>query len=101
MLGAALLIGTVVGWATGHGKANSITNTTNSASTKSAEPGTAGIVDKATFKDEAEGVMKEGGIEGEGSYHLVRPGGESQYVYLTSSTVDLSECIDKKLKSME
>ena len=51
-----------------------------------------------TAKDQAEGVLKEGGIDGEGAYHLERPGGESQNVYLTSSIIDLSEYIDRKVK---
>lgn len=59
---------------------------------------TAGIADKKTFKDKAEGVLKEGGIDGEGNFHLERPGGESQNVYLTSTTVDLSLYLDKKIR---
>jgi hypothetical protein len=51
-----------------------------------------------TFKDSVEGTLKEGGIDGEGQYHLVRPGGDSQNVYLTSSLVDLSQFINKKIK---
>lgn len=57
-----------------------------------------GSDDLETFKDTTEGVLQVGGIEGEGQYHLVRPGGESQNVYLTSSIVDLSEFIEKKIK---
>lgn len=57
-----------------------------------------GSNDTATFKDTAEGTLKEGGIDGEGAFHLVRPGGDSQNVYLTSSNVDLSKFIGKKLK---
>lgn len=57
-----------------------------------------GSDDTKTFKDTAEGVVKEGGINGEGAFHLERPGGESQNVYLTSSIVDLSKFIDKKIK---
>ena len=57
-----------------------------------------GSDDTKTFKDTAEGVLKVGGIEGEGQYHLQRSGGESQNVYLTSSIVDLSQYIDKKVK---
>lgn len=59
---------------------------------------TAGIADKKTFKDDAEGTLKEGGVDGEGNFHLVRPGGESQNVYLTSSTVDLSQYVGKKVR---
>ncbi len=57
-----------------------------------------GSGDEKAFKDSAEGIMREGGIEGEGAYHLERPGGESQNVYLTSSSVDLSAFIGKKVK---
>ena len=57
-----------------------------------------GSNDTKTFKDIAEGVLKTGGIDGEGQFHLQRPGGESQNVYLTSSIVDLSGYIGKKVK---
>lgn len=59
---------------------------------------TAGIKDEETFKDKAEGILQEGGIEGEGAYHLERPGGESQTAYLTSTTVDLAPFIGKKVR---
>ncbi len=59
---------------------------------------TYGSKDTETFKDTTEGVLKEGGVEGEGQYHLVRPGGDSQNVYLTSSLVDLSQFMDRKIK---
>ncbi len=59
---------------------------------------TFGTEDTSAYKDTAEGTLKEGGIEGEGQYHLERPGGESQNVYMTSSTVDLSKFVDKKIK---
>jgi hypothetical protein len=59
---------------------------------------TYGVDDTATFSDEAEGLLKEGGIEGEGQYHLERPGGETQYVYLTSSVVDLGLLKGRKIK---
>ena len=67
--------------------------TTGSSSTKSA-----GVIDKKTFKDKAEGILKQGGIDGEGNFHLERPGGESQNVYLTSTTVDLSPFVGKKVR---
>lgn len=59
---------------------------------------TFGVDDTSTFKDEAEGTLKEGGIEGEGQYHLERPGGETQYVYLTSSVVDLGLVKGRKIR---
>lgn len=57
-----------------------------------------GIPDKKTFKDSAEGKLIEGGSEGEGSFHLERPGGDSQNVYLTSSTVDLSQYVGTQVR---
>jgi len=59
---------------------------------------TFGSDDLKTFPDMAEGKLEEGGVEGEGQYHLVRPGGDSQNVYLTSSLVDLSQFIGRKIK---
>jgi hypothetical protein len=59
---------------------------------------TAGVSDTSAFPDTAEGTLKKGGINGEGQYHLERPGGESQNVYMSSSVVDLSQFIDKKIK---
>ncbi|MGI8420448.1 MAG: hypothetical protein ACR2LN_07470 [Candidatus Levyibacteriota bacterium] len=57
-----------------------------------------GTGDPSVFKDTAEGTLKNGGIAGEGAYHLERSGGDSQNVYLTSSSVDLSQFIEKKVK---
>lgn len=59
---------------------------------------TYGSGDESIFKDTAEGVLREGGIEGEGQYHLERSGGESQNVYMTSSSVDLAQFQGKKVK---
>jgi hypothetical protein len=57
-----------------------------------------GSNDTSTFKDTVQGILKEGGVDGEGAFHLERPGGVSQNVYLTSSIVDLSKFINKKIK---
>lgn len=59
---------------------------------------TVGIVDEKTFRDSAEGKLEQGGFDGEGSHHLVRPGGDSQNVYLTSSVVDLDKFIGRQIK---
>jgi len=71
------------------------TKTTNKKSTNVEE--VVGKKDKSTFKDQASGLLKEGGIDGEGNFHLERLGGKSQNVYLTSSTVDLSKYIGRKV----
>lgn len=76
----------------------SVTTTPGSVVETSGDKMTIGSTDTKTFNNTAEGVLKEGGIDGEGQYHLVRPGGDSQNVYLTSSVLDLSQFIGKKIK---
>lgn len=41
------------------------------------------------FDSNAIGYIEAGGLDGEGSHKLLRPGGDSQTVYLTSSVTDL------------
>jgi hypothetical protein len=57
-----------------------------------------GVPDEKTFKDTTHGVLIVGGIEGEGSHTLLREGGISQNVYLTSSVVDLDQFKDMEIK---
>ncbi len=59
---------------------------------------TVGVKDQKTYKDSAEGELQEGGINGEGTHKLIRPGGPSQTVYLTSSNLDLNQFIGKKVR---
>lgn len=59
---------------------------------------TYGSNDTKAFPDMASGKVEIGGIKGEGQYHLVRPGGDSQNVYMTSSTVDLGSFVGKTVK---
>lgn len=75
-----------------------ITSQTTQGGSSAAKGTVFGSNDTATFKDTTEGTLQNGGIDGEGQYHLVRPGGDSQNVYLTSSLVDLSQFIGKKIK---
>lgn len=93
-VGIAVILGTALGF--GLNKLPKKGESVNLSSAKAEK--TVGIADKKTFKDSAEGTLKEGGIDGEGSFHLQRPGGESQNVYLTSTTVDLSQYIGKKVR---
>ncbi len=51
-----------------------------------------------SFKDSAEGYLEAGGLDGEGSHKLLRPGGVSQTVYLTSSVTDLDELVGNEVK---
>ncbi len=48
-----------------------------------------GVKDASTFKDCADGKLEKGGLDGEGTHHLLREGGPSQTAYLISSIVDL------------
>ncbi|MCL4418788.1 hypothetical protein M1146_01655 [Patescibacteria group bacterium] len=98
ILGIVILVGIGSGYLLSRQKVN-LGGITGRSSSSSAPKGTvAGSNDTTTFKDITEGVLKTGGTDGEGAYHLVRPGGDSQNVYLTSSIVDLSKFIDKKIK---
>ncbi|PIS15445.1 hypothetical protein COT62_03620 [Candidatus Roizmanbacteria bacterium CG09_land_8_20_14_0_10_41_9] len=91
----AIIAGGLIGF--GASKLKKTGGVTSKSTSTTSEKGV-GIVDKKTFPDNAEGKLLEGGIDGEGNFHLVRPGGESQNVYLTSTTVDLSEYVGKKVR---
>lgn len=94
-----LLVAVVVGGLIGFGASRlKKTGGVTPASTSATSEKGVGIVDKKTFPDTVEGKLLEGGLDGEGNFHLERKGGESQNVYLTSSTVDLSPYIGKKVK---
>lgn len=96
-----VLVGVVSGYLLSN-KNNAPSGSTTSGGVTSTSSITKGTVegsnDTKTFNDTVEGTLKNGGIDGEGAFHLVRPGGDSQNVYLTSSSVDLSKLIDRKIK---
>jgi len=97
-LAVALFSGAVLGYAIAKFlPVNKIVNTATGISSTKAEK-TIGIADKKTFKDQAEGTLREGGVDGEGNFHLERPGGVSQNVYLTSTTVDMLPYVGKKVR---
>lgn len=48
-----------------------------------------GSASEESFKDKVTGVIDKGGSNGEGTHKLLRPGGATQTVYLTSSVIDL------------
>jgi len=98
---ALLVLGISTGYflsTNGPASPGSIKQIASDGSTSVNKGDTVGSEDTETFSDDVEGVVKEGGIEGEGEYHLERPGGESQFVYMTSSIVDLSQFEGKKVK---
>ncbi|HNP89297.1 MAG: hypothetical protein BWY24_00905 [Microgenomates group bacterium ADurb.Bin219] len=51
-----------------------------------------------SFKDTTIGVIEKGGIDGEGTHKLIREGGPSQTVYMTSSVLDLDQFTGKKVQ---
>lgn len=57
----------------------------------------AGVEDEANFSHTAEGMLESGGVDGEGTHHLVRDGGPSQTVKLTSTIIDLDSFVGKKV----
>lgn len=94
----AVALGTGVGYTiAGAGAGGSSLSPAKMMGQKNPEK-TAGVKDEKKFPDKAEGMLKKGGIEGEGNFHIERPGGESQNVYITSSNVDLSEYVGKKVR---
>jgi hypothetical protein len=107
VIAIALFITLILGVTTGYGAMylNSTTRSDNNMSNSNSDSeksdnikSSAGIKDTKTFPDQAEGILREGGFEGEGSFHLERPGGKSQNAYLTSSAIDLSEFVGKKVR---
>jgi len=93
----------IIGAGIGTGYALSLRNksTSNNTSKSAAMIKTAneaGTMDTKTFKDFAAGTLEEGGINGEGTHKLIRPGGNSQTVYLISSLVDLEPFVGKKVE---
>ncbi len=98
----AILIGSLfIGAAFGFGLSRIIPSSQSDSSVPQVGTKTTtseGVKDNKQFPDHAEGTLKKGGVDGEGSHHLERPGGESQNVYLTSSVADLSKFVGKKVK---
>ncbi|MBU1071157.1 hypothetical protein KKG65_01960 [Patescibacteria group bacterium] len=56
-----------------------------------------GAKDESDFPDQAVGILEEGGMDGEGTHKLLRPGGVSQTAYLTSSVLDLDQFVGFKI----
>lgn len=99
---AVILLGAVSGVALARNRSSSSTSSSQLAENPQSEdqikPGLTFGSDAETFKDETEGILQEGGVDGEGSHHLVRPGGDSQTVYVTSSVVDLDLFVGHKIQ---
>lgn len=101
LLGGIVLLGIATGWFLNRqGVGRNILGLSGGGNVPGAVTGTneAGLADESTFKDTATGKLEEGGVNGEGTHHLVRDGGPSQNVYLTSTVIDLSAFVGKKVQ---
>lgn len=101
VLAAVLVVsaGVGTGWLLSGGKQeNVLGNGAGAAPGAQKTAKEAGVTDEETFRDSAEGILEEGGIDGEGTHHLVREGGESKYVYLTSTVIDLESYVGKNVQ---
>jgi hypothetical protein len=93
-----ILLGVGTGFAIAHMKGASSQKATGAPTYSVSTGKTFGVSDTSDYPDAAEGKVETGGIQGEGAFHLVRPGGDDQNVYMTSSTVDLSQFVGKTIK---
>lgn len=94
-----VLVGSVAGYFLATSSKTSLTSTTGSSITTDATGAKViGTTDTKTFSDNATGTLQAGGLSGEGTHHLERPGGASQTVYLVSSIVDLDEFVGKNVE---
>jgi hypothetical protein len=103
MIGGAIVVvvlGLVAGWAISGKKAgnSNILQTNSAVNSVTVTKNEAGFADASAFKDTATGTLQVGGIKGEGTYHLDRPGGATKTVYLTSTIVDMSPFVGKKVQ---
>lgn len=97
-----LVAGVLSGWLLSRNSAPVSQSMTGSSEqtvqTKGGKNVVVGIDDAKTFRDSTEGKLLTGGVDGEGTHHLERPGGISQTVYLTSSVLDLSQFEGKQVR---
>lgn len=96
----------ILGIGTGYGasKATAQRSDLGTASTGTSElvqggkDNESGVSESTAFPDTAQGVMKAGGIDGEGTHYLDRGLGKEKYVYLTSTVINLDSFIEKKVE---
>lgn len=102
VLVSAVILGIFSGiFFAGRSNAGTLMNSSGTETNTSAGGKTVvGSTDTKTFKDCAKGELakNDGKITEEGTHILVRPGGDSQNVYLTSSVVDLDGFLKKEVE---
>ena len=99
---AVVLLGVGTGWVVAKVGNNSDVNSTNSSVSIEDEnlaDNEAGISDESRFEENTpEGILVEGGLDGEGTHHLDRGAGPDKMVYITSSVINLDSFVGKKVK---
>ncbi len=93
---AVILLGVGTGWLVSGRRGSSFLGVSTAPGAKTS-PKEAGLADEKTFRDTATGTLEEGGVNGEGTHHLVRDGA-GQNVYLTSTVIDLQSFVGKKVQ---
>lgn len=89
------------GLGTGYLLANKGSRGTSEIITNNASGGIANIVgvkDASKYTNCPIGTLEKGGLDGEGTHHLIRPGGPSQTAYVVSSIIDLDQYVGLSVK---
>jgi len=99
----AIVAGTLTGYGSAQLKGNTannevIINQVASDTSKIKNGDIFGVQDKSVFADNAQGYVEAGGIGDEGSHRLLRIGGPSQTVALTSSVANLDDFVGMEIK---
>ncbi|MGI5841629.1 MAG: hypothetical protein ACOX6N_05430 [Patescibacteria group bacterium] len=77
---------------------NPVSFNSDNMQTENITPGVVYGDQNKEYSDTARGILKSGGVNGEGTHYLERDGGDSQKVALTSSSVDLDLFVDKTVE---
>lgn len=98
ILGAFLVVisGVATGWFVSGMNGDKLSSTEIATVSENGEVVEAG--EASEEDDTAEGILNEGGIEGEGTHNLDRDAGPDKMVYLTSTVVDLQSFVGKKVQ---
>lgn len=91
-----ILLGVGSGWLLSGKSVNKVSTPTQKGVTQTATE--AGVNDTTAFPDTAQGLLKDGGINGVGTHHLEREGGQSHWVYLSSTVIDLQGFVGKNVE---
>lgn len=93
-----VVLGVLTGWfLAGNSQGGKVEKQLSQSASPNKQIQEAGVGDEKSYGSTTEGILKKGGIKGEGTHYIDRGLGENKYVYLTSSLVDLDSFVDKKV----